>query len=62
VAYLAAPGSMQSELHPAPVLLPDVTWGTVDDSRHPIRIIRHIDRDAVYGDLFSRLARASGAN
>jgi len=56
VAYAVHPGWMASELRPSPVLCPDATWGPVCQDRHPVRIIRHIDRDAVYGDLFSKLA------
>ena len=62
VAYAVNAAWMESDLHPSPVLLPDVTWGPVDPSRHPVRIIRHIDRDAVYGDLFAKLERAFGAD
>jgi inosine-uridine nucleoside N-ribohydrolase len=61
VAYAVNSAWMESDLHPSPVLLPDVTWGPVDPNRHPVRIIRHIDRDAVYGDLFAKLRRAFGA-
>ncbi|MGI6368121.1 MAG: nucleoside hydrolase [Anaerolineae bacterium] len=59
VAYLAQPDSITSDLCPSPVLLPDATWGPVEPSRHPIRIVRHIDRDLVYGDLFARIKRAA---
>jgi len=59
VASVVNPSWFESDLRPAPVLLDDVTWGPVDPDRHPIRIVRHIDRDAVYGDLFSKLERAA---
>jgi len=59
VASVVNPSWFESDLHPAPILLDDVTWGPVDPARHPIRIVRHIDRDAVYGDLFSKLERAA---
>jgi inosine-uridine nucleoside N-ribohydrolase len=56
VAYVVNPGWMATDLHPSPVLLPDITWGPVDPARHPVRIVRHINRDAVYADLFTKLA------
>jgi purine nucleosidase len=59
VASVVNPAWIESDLHPAPVLLDDVTWGPVDPSRHLIRIVRHIDRDGVYGDLFAKLHRAT---
>lgn len=44
-------------LMPSLVLTDEVTWGPVDTSRHQIRVVRHIDRDAVFTDLFVKLAK-----
>ena len=41
---------------PSPILTDQVTW-SVDPSRHPIRIAHAVDRDAIFGDLFGKLAR-----
>jgi purine nucleosidase len=59
VGYMVNPGWMASDLRPSPVLLDDVTWGPEEPERHPVRIIRHINRDAVFGDLFTKLAKAT---
>ncbi len=58
VAYMVNPAWLPSELHPSPVLLDDITWGPEDATRHPVRIVRHVNRDGVFGDLFRKLASA----
>lgn len=56
-AWLLSGKWVSTVLMPSPVLQDDVTWGPVDESRHLVRIARHIDRDAVFTDLFVKLAR-----
>jgi len=60
VAYLVNPRWIMTDLVPSPILQDDVTWGEVDPARHLIREARHVDRDAVFGDLFVRLTEHSG--
>jgi inosine-uridine nucleoside N-ribohydrolase len=61
VAYMINPGWLPSELRPSPVLRDDITWGPEDAERHPVRIVRHVNRDAVFGDLFRKLEVAQTA-
>lgn len=58
VAYMINPDWLPSELRPSPVLQDDLTWGPEDPARHPVRIVRHVNRDAVFGDLFRKLEAA----
>jgi purine nucleosidase len=39
----------------SPILTDQVTW-SVDPGRHPIRIAHSVKRDAIFGDLFKKLA------
>jgi inosine-uridine nucleoside N-ribohydrolase len=55
VAYLIDSGWTPSILTPSPVLNADVTW-SVDRSRHLIRYVQQIDRDAIFRDFFIKLA------
>lgn len=55
VAYLNNPEWVPTTLHPSPALRDDVTWGPVDNSRHPVRVATDIHRDQVFGDLFRKL-------
>ncbi len=55
VAYIVNPQWITSDLRPSPVLLDDITWGPEDPSRHLIRSARHVNRDAIFGDLFRKL-------
>jgi len=55
VAYLIEPNWAPSILVPSPVLTSDVTW-SVDASRHHIRYVHSIDRDAIFRDFFVKLA------
>lgn len=55
VAWLNDARTMHSTLIPSPVLNNDVRWSR-DASRHLVRVIEYIDRDAIFGDFFSRLA------
>ncbi|MBD2869995.1 nucleoside hydrolase [Paenibacillus arenilitoris] len=54
IAYLLQPEAMRTELVPSPVLTDLVTWSR-DASRHLIRSVTYINRDAVFRDFFRRL-------
>ncbi|MCU6707720.1 nucleoside hydrolase [Paenibacillus sp. J5C_2022] len=56
IAWLVQPDWAPSHLMPSPRISEDCRWG-IDPSRHLIRYIRYIDRDAVFKDLFQRLAK-----
>jgi len=56
VAYLNNPEWVPTKIHPSPVLRDDVTWGPVEQGRHPIRVATDTHRDRVFGDLFRKLA------
>jgi purine nucleosidase len=60
-AWLLSGSWVSTVLMPSPVLTDEVTWGAVDTSRHMVRIARHIDRDAVFTDLFVKLAEHAKA-
>jgi hypothetical protein len=61
VAYLNNPSWLPSELHRAPLLRDDITWGVPPETRHMMRTVTDIRRDAVFADLFRKLqARAEG--
>ena len=55
VAWLNDARMMQSALRPSPILTSDVRW-SADPSRHLVRVVEYIDRDAVFGDFFAKLA------
>jgi purine nucleosidase len=57
VAYLNLPDSVPTELRPSPVLRADLTWGPEDQGRHPVREAWTVRRDAVFADLFRKLAQ-----
>lgn len=54
--YLIDPDWVTSDLIPSPILTDQITW-SVDTSRHSIRIARMVNRDSIFGDLFSKLER-----
>ena len=56
VAYLNDPDWVPTEVCPSPVLCDDITWGAVDETRHPCRIATDVRRDQIFGDLFRKLA------
>lgn len=55
IAWLIEPAWVPSEIVPSPVLTRDMRWESAD-GRHDIRVANNLNRDAVFGDLFSRLA------
>jgi inosine-uridine nucleoside N-ribohydrolase len=60
VAYLNDPSWVPTEVRPSPVLLDDTTWGLVEEGRHPFRTATEVHRDAVFGDLYRKLAAFAG--
>ena len=56
VAYVNSPAWVTTALCPSPVLRDDVTWGPEDASRHLIRVAQRVNRDAIFRDLFRKLA------
>jgi inosine-uridine nucleoside N-ribohydrolase len=56
VAWLVNPDWTISSLVPSPVLTDECTWSK-DPSRHTIRVLDAIDRNAVFRDLFRKLER-----
>jgi inosine-uridine nucleoside N-ribohydrolase len=59
VAWLNNPAWVPSEIVPSPVLTNDMHWQSAP-GRHNIRVANNIDRDAVFNDVFSRLASLGG--
>lgn len=60
VAWLVNPGWIKTNLVHSPVLTDQVTY-SVDQSRHFIRIAEELNRDAIFRDLFNKLANHSVA-
>jgi len=56
VAYLNNPDWVPTQLTPAPILWDDVTWGAEDPARHLVRVANDVRRDAIFGDLFRKIA------
>jgi len=56
IAWLVEPQWCPSELVQSPRISDSLQWLAGDDSRHPIRYIRYLHRDAVFQDLFRKLA------
>jgi len=57
VAYLNNTEWVPTAVCPSPILKDNVTWAPEDDSRHNIRVATHVNRDAVFGDLFRKIAQ-----
>ena len=55
IAYLINPEWVQTKVIHSPVLTDQLTW-SVDQGRHFVRSAWRVDRDSVFGDLFSKLA------
>jgi len=56
--WLLDPAWTTSRLVTSPLLTTDLTWSR-DHHRHLISTVTSLDRDAIFGDLFERLARLS---
>ncbi|MBJ9987487.1 MULTISPECIES: nucleoside hydrolase [Paenibacillus] len=57
IAWLAVPEACPSILVPSPRISEDFRWVN-DPTRHQIRYIYHVNRDAVFRDLFNKIAEA----
>lgn len=53
-AVLATPDVVETVRVPSPVLTDEETWSH-DAARHDVRVVRRVDRDAVFADLADRL-------
>ena len=60
IAWLNTPEWAPSEIVPSPVLTRDMRWESAA-GRHNIRVANHVNRDAVFNDLFRRLASLGDA-
>ncbi|NLG49739.1 MAG: nucleoside hydrolase [Chloroflexi bacterium] len=56
VAYLNNPDWVPTQITPAPILWDDITWGGEDPTRHMVRVAYDVNRDAIFGDLFRKIA------
>jgi inosine-uridine nucleoside N-ribohydrolase len=56
VAWLINPAWVPADVVHSPVLTTELTY-SVDTSRHLMRHARSVNRDAIFGDLFRKLAR-----
>ena len=56
LAWLVDPRWVPTVVRPSPILTAGLTW-SIDPRRHPIREAIGVDRDAVFADLFGRLAQ-----
>ncbi len=57
IAWLIEPKWIETKLVSSPLLADDLRWGATQ-GRHSIRVATHVDRDAVFADLFARLVKA----
>ncbi|MBN2011682.1 nucleoside hydrolase [candidate division KSB1 bacterium] len=55
IAWLLNPDWVPTTLVSSPMLTGQLTWSR-DDRRHLIRVATSVDRDAIFGDLFGKLA------
>ncbi len=55
VSWLIHPEFTSSELEPSPLLSDDCRWSR-DAGRHPIRVIRTLNRTAIFRDMYTKLA------
>jgi len=60
-ACVACPDAVQTSLVHSPVLTRDLTWSH-DPDRHFVRVVRHVDRDAVFASVLDALAAAPGGD
>jgi len=57
VAYLVNPNWVETKTVPSPILTEELTWRQAP-GRHTVKVTTHINRDAIFGDLFGKLNRA----
>jgi inosine-uridine nucleoside N-ribohydrolase len=58
VAWLVDPSWAPGHLCPSPILTERMTWSQ-DPSRHAMYVLDDLNRDAIFGDLFTKLASAA---
>ena len=58
VAYAVNHNWCPSTIVPTPVLNDDITWNTSNKSRHPMRVVNFVYRDAIFGDMFTKIQKA----
>ncbi|WP_164508031.1 nucleoside hydrolase [Lapidilactobacillus wuchangensis] len=56
LAFLINPRWTTSKLVSAPIINADDTW-QLTSNRHLIRVITHVDRDGIFGDLFYQISQ-----
>lgn len=56
VAYVNSPAWVSTTLCPSPLLRDDITWGSEEVTRHLVRVAQRVNRDAIFRDLFRKLA------
>lgn len=56
VSWLIHPEYTSSDLEPAPLLSEDCRWSR-DASRHPIRVVRALNRNAIFRDMYAKLIK-----
>lgn len=57
VAWLIEPKWVPTKVAPSPVLTAELTYRN-EPGRHPVRVATGVNRDAIFNDLFGKLARA----
>ncbi len=57
IAYLIDPAWTRGEIVHSPILTEDLTWSR-DPTRHFIKIMTWVDRDAIFRDLLEKILRA----
>ena len=57
VAYLVNPNWVETKTVPSPILTDELTWRQAP-GRHTVKVTTHVNRDAIFGDLFGKLNRA----
>ena len=55
IAYINNSDWLPADIVPSPVLTDNVTWST-DPSRHLVKVVRHVDREMIFRDLFEKLS------
>ncbi|MCP5113582.1 MAG: nucleoside hydrolase [bacterium] len=57
IAWLIDPNWITTKLTPSPILAENLEWKH-DTTRHKVRVATHVNRDAIFADLFKKLVNA----
>lgn len=57
-AYLMNPIWAESRLAPSPIMNEGMLY-SFDSSRHPVRLLTRVNRDAIFADFFEKVASSS---